>query len=251
MKSKGAIMKTSGKIELGRRRAVWELPAELANLHHKVSIGSSCFLKLAPRPSKHWDARRAAELAVGAGFTLDKPCFFRSQIAFLSVTKIESLPDSVGPEMQTLMVGLNPSPYSSASRVPYGRPGNRFWPAAHRAGLISKDRDIHHALVHHGIGFTDLVRRTTRRAGEIDPPEFRSGFERVKSLIEWLKPKVVCFVGLSGWRIVSNPKAKAGIQPASIGLTTVYVMPHPSGLNAHASLKDLIGHFSKVRELNA
>ena len=91
-------MKTSGKIELGRRRAVWELPAELANLHHKVSIGSSCFLKLAPRPSKHWDARRAAEMAVGAGFTLDKPCFFRSQIAFLSVTKIESLPDSVGPE---------------------------------------------------------------------------------------------------------------------------------------------------------
>ena len=103
MKSKGAIMKTSGKIELGRRRAVRELPAELANLHHKVSIGSSCFLKLAPRPSKHWDARRAAEMAVGAGFTLDKPCFFRSQIAFLSVTKIESLPESVGPEMHSFI----------------------------------------------------------------------------------------------------------------------------------------------------
>ena len=244
-------MKTSGKIELGLRRAVWELPAELANLHHKVPINSSRFLKLAPRPSRHWNARRAAEIAVGAGFTLDKPCFFRSQIAFLKVTKIESLPDSVGPKMQTLMVGLNPSPYSSASRMPYGRPGNRFWPAAHRAGLISMDRDIHHALVHHGVGFTDLVRRTTRRAEEVDASEFRSGFGRVTSLIKWLKPKVVCFVGLSGWRIVSNPKAKAGIQPESIGLTTVYVMPHPSGLNAHANLKDLIRHFSKVKRLSA
>ncbi len=244
-------MKTSVRIELGLRRAVWELPAELANLHHQVPSSSSCFLKLAPRPSKYWNARRAAEMVVGAGFTLDKPCFFRSQIAFLRVTKIESLPDSVGPKMQTLMVGLNPSPYSSASRVPYGRPGNRFWPAAHRAGLISKDRDIHHALVHHGIGFTDLVRRTTRRAEEVDAAEFRSGFERIVSMIKWLKPKLVCFVGLSGWRIVSNPKAKAGIQPESIGLTRVYVMPHPSGLNAHASLKDLIGHFSKVKRLGA
>jgi len=185
----------------------------------------------------------------GAGFQLQGRCTFRNERATMTVERIQSLPDSVGSGMQVLIVGLNPSPYSADSGIPYGRPGNRFWPAALAAGLVSADRDVDHALSSHHLGFTDLVRRTTKRADEVSQDEFEAGFGRVSRLIEWLQPGIVCFVGLGAWRSVMNRKAVPGLQAEQIGRSQVYVMPHTSGLNASCRLEDLTRHLSKVRKL--
>ena len=113
-----------------------------------------------------WSRQRALDLVTGAGF-LPRGKVVRKSSGFeLRLKRIRSLPDTVGPNMQVLIIGLNPSPYSADTGIGYGRPGNRFWPAALKAGLVSIDRDPRHALSHHGVGMTDLVRRTTARADE-------------------------------------------------------------------------------------
>ena len=168
---------------------------------------------------------------------------------FLDMVRIHSLPDIVAAGMRLLIVGLNPSPYSADHSIGYARPGNRFWPAALAAGIVSVDRDPRHALHHHGLGMTDLVRRTTQRADELERAEFVSGFERVERLTTWLKPQAVCFVGLGGWRAVVDRKASSGVQERTLGGRPVYVMPHTSGLNAHSRLEDLATHFQLAAEL--
>jgi TDG/mug DNA glycosylase family protein len=101
--------------------------------------------------------------------------------------------------MRLLLCGLNPSPASVEAGVGFARPGNRFWPAAHAAGLATKDRDPRHALLIDGLGMTDLVKRPTRTAAELTTEEYRAGLHRVQRLVEWLQPGVVCFIGLAGW----------------------------------------------------
>ena len=234
---------------LGAGRSIVRLPSDLAALHRELGVGEHILVLLSPRPSRAWFAERARDLIVGAGFQLQGRCIFRNERATANIERIQSLPDSVGPDMQVLIVGLNPSPYSADSGIPYGRPGNRFWPAALGAGLVSQDRNVHHALSSHNLGFTDFVRRTTRKADEVSQSEFGAGFVRVSRLIEWLEPKVVCFVGLSAWRAVVDKKAAPGVQDRQIGDSRVYVMPHTSGLNARCRLEELTGHFAQVKRL--
>lgn len=125
----------------------------------------------------------------------------------LDLERIHSLPDTVAPEMRLLVVGLNPSPCSSKRGVGYARPGNRFWLAALASGVASVDRDADHALTHHGLGMTDLVRRTTARAEEVDPEEFSVGFARVERLVGWLAPRDV----LRGpWRVAVGGRPSCG-----------------------------------------
>ena len=111
------------------------------------------------------------------------------------------------------------------------------------------DRDPGHALAHHGLGMTDLVRRTTARAEEVDPEEFSNGFARVERLVGWLAPRATCFVGLGGWRSVVDRRAVAGIQPQKVGGRPVYLMPHTSGLNAHSRLADFAYHLWTAAQL--
>lgn len=156
------------------------------------------------------------------------------------------LPDSIGSGMRILICGLNPSPASADSGVAFARPGNRFWPAALAAGIVSVDRDPSHALTHHSVGFTDLVARVTSKASELDNHEYVEGLAVLDQLVLQLQPGVVCFVGLSGWRSAANKKATAGWQPETVGGRPVYVMPSTSGLNAHAQLPDLTEHLRTV-----
>jgi TDG/mug DNA glycosylase family protein len=232
---------------LGEGKSVLRLPASLALLHHVTAVGEQVKVRLAPNPSQAWTQDRARDLIVGAGFELAGSCSLNQGAALVRIRRIQSLPDSVGPGMRVLIVGLNPSPYSADSGIPYGRPGNRFWPAALAAGLVSLDRDVDHALVSHHVGFTDLVRRTTRRADEVTTLEYQTGFGRICRLAQWLKPKVTCFVGLSAWRLVADKKASPGWQERPIGPSRVYVMPHTSGLNAHSRLEDLTEHLASVK----
>ena len=165
------------------------------------------------------------------------------------VQRVRSLPDVVGAGMRLLVCGLNPSGFAADAGVGFARPGNRFWPAALDAGIVSRDRDPRHALVRHGVGMTDLVKRATARADELTRDEYRAGSERVERLVYWLQPGAVCFVGLGGYRAAVDRKAQPGIQPARFGGVPTYVMPNTSGLNARTSLDVLAEHLRAAAEL--
>jgi TDG/mug DNA glycosylase family protein len=152
------------------------------------------------------------------------------------------LPDTVGPGMRILLVGLNPSEYAADAGAGFARPGNRFWPAALASGLVSASHDPFRALRVDGVGMTDLVKRATARADQLDPSEFKSGARRVERLVRWLAPGAVCFVGLSGYRVAIDRKAVAGWQTLPFGGRPAYVMPNPSGLNARATPAVLADH---------
>jgi TDG/mug DNA glycosylase family protein len=172
-----------------------------------------------------------------------------SDVLSVSARRSRTLADTVGPDMRLLVCGLNPSLYAADAGVAFARPGNRFWPAARAASLVTADRDPDHALRRHGIGLTDLVKRATVTASELTAAEYRSGLERVEHLIRWLRPATVCFVGLAGWRAAVDRAAQAGIQPGGLGGVPVYVMPSTSGLNARSSLEDLTGHLRAAARL--
>ncbi len=225
------------------------LPAALADLHRTLAVGAPAHLVLHAGDRERLPRRRrlpgplvrgvdrrtrspTSSSAPGSPSTScavddDEPFWLEAQ-----VTRARTLPDTVGPGMRLLVCGLNPSVYSADAGVGFARPGNRFWPAALAAGLVTVDRDPRHALIEHGIGMTDLVKRATPRADELTRDEYRAGLARVERLVAWLQPGAVCFVGLAGWRAAVDRKAVAGEQPDGIGGRPVYVMPSTSGLNA-------------------
>ena len=165
------------------------------------------------------------------------------------VVRVPTIPDVIGHDMRVLMCGLNPSIYSADVGVNYARPGNRFWPAALAAGLVSRDRDPFHALTHHGIGWTDLVKRATVAASSLTNEEYAHGVERLRFLVGWLRPAAVCFVGLSGWRATMDRRAVAGEQPGGFAGAPAYVMPNTSGLNASSQHADFVAHLRAVMAL--
>ena len=176
------------------------------------------------------------DILAGAGFHERGGAFVRAH----------SLADLVTDELRVLTVGLNPSPASADSGIGFARPGNRFWPAAMAAGLVTIDRDPDDALANHGVGFTDIVKRTTRAAAELSTDEFATGLARLERLARWLRPEAIVMIGLQGWRAAVDRKAISGWQATPLGDRPVYVMPSTSGLNARTSLDELTDHFLAV-----
>ena len=239
------------------------LPMALADLHDALEPGAPVAVRMFQGdyegeelpgddfPGRFfalWDRDHLRDVLVGAGFTVTS--LRVADRAFqIQLTRARTLPDTVAAGMRLLICGLNPSIYSADVGVGYARPGNRFWPAAIAAGIVTRDRDARHALGVHGVGITDLVKRATVSAGELTTAEYRDGMGRVERLVRWLRPGAVCFVGLTGWRAAVDRHAKAGVQPEAIGGVPAYVMPSTSGLNAHARLSDLIEHLGAAAAL--
>lgn len=207
----------------------------LADLHAELEVGDGVEL-LAPRDHgpTPWE-----DLVAGGGFRLRREVAVRER----------TLTDTVGPGMRLLVCGLNPSLHAADAGYGFAGPGNRFWPAATEAGLVSVARDPRHGLVHDRIGMTDLVKRATPRADELAADEYRAGAGRVEALVEWLQPGAVVMVGLAGWRVAVDRKAVAGVQPEPFGGRPVYVMPSTSGLNAGSRLEDLVEHLRAAAAL--
>ena len=242
------------------------LPWALMELHHALALGAPAHLTMmagdgegpfpdddfAGRFFARWQASDLCDLLTGAGLEvvdLVEGDGTRNDWIHVLARRVRTLPDVVGPRMRMLVCGLNPSLYAADAGVGFARPGNRFWPAALAAGIVSRDRDARHALMHHGVGMTDLVKRATTGASELTRDEYRAGMERVERLVRWLRPGAVCFVGLAGWRAVVDRRAAAGVQPDGFAGTAAYVMPNPSGLNAHVRVDDLAEHLRAAAAL--
>jgi len=225
----------------------WELPRaglplDLARLHWQSAPGDALVVRVrAGGEEPGWEAGVLADVIVGGGFDLDRVAR-RSGHVVARATRIRSLPDTVGAGMSLLICGLNPSEYSADRGLGFARPGNRFWPAAVEAGVVTRPHQPLHALAAHGVGMTDLVKRATPRADMLSPDEYRAGVIRVERLVQWLQPRAVCFVGLAGWRAAVDRRARAGLQPKPFAGRPAYVMPSTSGLNAHSSRADLVQH---------
>ncbi|MCP3854702.1 MAG: methyltransferase domain-containing protein [Actinomycetia bacterium] len=238
-----------------------EVPAALAEVHRVLAVDGIAMLHLFSGPTtdavagpdtdfpgrrySFWTTDHLIRAVEGAGFELiDLDDSGPDDFLVLRLHRRHSLPDTVGPRMRLLISGLNPSPHASDTGVGFSRPGNRFWPAALDAGIVTIDRDPRHALHHHHVGMTDLVKRTTRRADELSTAEYQAGVGRLDHLCAWLEPGAVCFVGLAGWRAAVNTNASAGWQEQALGGRPVYVMPSTSGLNASSSRADLAAHLT-------
>ncbi len=188
-----------------------------------------------------WEPDPLVAVIEGAGFAVDR-CDADGDWIQIRGTRLRTLPDFVGPDLRILMCGLNPSLRSADAGLGFAGPSNRFWSAAIEAGVASVARDPWHALRHHGMGMTDLVKRATVGAGELRAGEYREGKARVERLVEWLRPGVICFVGLAGYRAAVEKRALPGRQPEPFGGVPAYVMPSTSGLNARTSRAELVDH---------
>lgn len=203
-----------------------------------------------------WEPDHLCDVVAGAGFEVisakaadDAKRRHGHSLITLRARRIRSLADTVGTDMRLLICGLNPSLYAADRGIGFARGSNRFWKAALRAGIVSKTHDPISALRNDRIGMTDIAKRATKRADEITAQEFQQGIARVQRLAEWLKPRAICFVGLSGWRKAMNPEAQIGPQPETLGDTPVYLMQSTSGANAHATLDDLTAQLKAAANL--
>jgi double-stranded uracil-DNA glycosylase len=168
-----------------------------------------------------------------------------------------TVPDLVGPGLQLLFVGINPGLWTAATQTHFAHPGNRFYPALLRGGVIDRpiDRgvgmtdDDRRYLVGRGIGITNLVARATPRAAELTADELRAGGQRLREFVAEHQPRVVAVAGVTAYRTAfDEPKASSGRQPEAIGDAELWVVPNPSGLNAHETIDTLAEAYREVAE---
>ncbi|HVV76540.1 MAG TPA: mismatch-specific DNA-glycosylase [Mycobacteriales bacterium] len=160
-----------------------------------------------------------------------------------------TIPDLGGPDTQILMVGINPSLWSAWSGHHFARPGNRFWRTLHTAGLTPTllEPSDEAAVRAAGLGITNLVARATARADELSDDDVRAGVEPLRRLVGGWKPDFVAFLGISTYRIAFNArKAAVGEQPGTFEASRVWVLPNPSGLNAHYQQPALTAAYAEL-----
>jgi double-stranded uracil-DNA glycosylase len=160
-----------------------------------------------------------------------------------------TIPDVGGPGLRVLFSGINPSLYSAATGHHFARPGNRFWPALHRAGFTP--RQLHPSeqftLPAAGLGITNVVARATARADELSPAELTEGGAVLAALVAQWRPHHLAILGVTAYRVAfGRPKAVLGLQPEPVGGVPVWVLPNPSGLNAHYTVDTLAAAYAEL-----
>ncbi|GAA0257460.1 G/U mismatch-specific DNA glycosylase [Saccharothrix mutabilis subsp. mutabilis] len=161
-----------------------------------------------------------------------------------------NLPDLVRPGLDVLFCGINPGLLSAATGHHFARPGNRFWPALHLSGFTPRRLSPaeQEELLEFGLGITNLSDRPTAKADELTAEELRAGGVRLTSLAAEHAPRVVAVVGITAYRTAfGRPRAVVGPQPEPIASSRLWVLPNPSGLNAHYRLDDLAEVFRRLR----
>jgi double-stranded uracil-DNA glycosylase len=161
-----------------------------------------------------------------------------------------TIPDLLGPGVRVLLVGINPSLYSGWTGRHFARPGNRLWRTLHEAGFT--DRLLHPSetepILAAGLGITNLVARATARADELTDDEVRAGVEPLARLVRRLRVPYVAFLGVSTYRVAfGRPKARVGRQEEPFEGAVTWVLPNPSGLNAHYQQPALNAAYAELR----
>lgn len=163
--------------------------------------------------------------------------------------------DLVGPGLKLLIVGINPGLWTAATQTHFAHPANRYYPAMRRAGIIERDIDQaagyadgdREYLIGRGIGNTNLVRRATARADELSRAELQAGAVRLRSFVAEHRPKVVAIAGITAYRTAFGQRhATTGRQPEPFEGAELWVVPNPSGLNAHETIDSLAQAYAEV-----
>ena len=162
----------------------------------------------------------------------------------------KTLPDIIAPGLDVLFCGINPGLYTAAVQQHFGRPGNRFWPTIHRAGFTP--RQLHPSeqreLLDYRCGITNLVARATTAADALAPEELIAGAKSLTRKVRRYHPRVLAIVGIGAYRTAfQRPHAALGLQPETIGDTALWVLPNPSGLNAHYRPAEFVVLFGQLR----
>jgi TDG/mug DNA glycosylase family protein len=174
----------------------------------------------------------------------------RPTAAEIEAAKDRTIPDVVPPRGGVLLCGINPGLYSAATGWHFARPGNRFWPALHRSGFT--DRLLtpaeQHLLPSYGLGITNLAARATAQAAELTAAELAEGGARLEAFVEEHAPQVVAVLGVTAYRTAfGRPKARIGPQELTLGGARLWILPNPSGLNAHYTADALAAEFRVLR----
>ena len=171
----------------------------------------------------------------------------KEQLAAAEGAKVR---DVIGTELDVLFCGINPGLYSGAVRHHFARPGNRFWKALHASGFTPRVLGPfeEHELLEYSLGITNLVRRATATADHLHDDELRAGARTLRRKVARYQPSWVAFLGLTAYRVAFGRKtATVGRQHATIAESQVWLLPNPSGLNAHYQLPDLAVVFGELR----
>lgn len=175
--------------------------------------------------------------------------------ADLAAARGRTVPDLLGPRTRLLFVGINPGLWSGATGAHFARPGNRFWPALLAAGITGHlvdpaaglDPADRRHLEERGLGITNLVERATANAGELTAAELRAGVGRLEALVREHRPAVVAVAGITAYRTAfRRPRAAPGRQAEGLAGAELWVVPNPSGLNAHETVASLATAYAQV-----
>lgn len=161
-----------------------------------------------------------------------------------------TVPDVIAPGLRVLFCGINPGLYTAATGHHFARPGNRFWPALHAAGFTDRvwSPAEERGLLRLGYGITNVVERTTAAADELSPEELTAGGRRLADRVLHYRPTWLAVLGIGAYRTAfGQRRAALGPQEEGIGETRIWVLPNPSGLNAHYQPTDLARLFRELR----
>jgi TDG/mug DNA glycosylase family protein len=175
--------------------------------------------------------------------------------AELDTFRGRSLPDLLGPDVRLLFVGINPGLRTAAVQAHFGGGSNRFYPALYRAGITDRlisassglDPDDLAHLIARGVGITNLFAGASARADELTTAQLRSGAKALAERVALIRPNVVAMLGITAYRVAfDTPAAAVGRQPELLGGAPLWVVPNPSGLNAHSPLAALATAYREV-----
>lgn len=162
----------------------------------------------------------------------------------------KSTADLIAPNLRVLFCGINPGLYSGYTGTHFAKPGNRFWPTLHAAGFTDRllDPSEEQELLRNGYGITSLVPRATATADQLTNDELIAGGQRLLDKVKAYHPRVVAILGIGAYRTAfRSPRAVLGRQLEPLGTAELWVLPNPSGLNAHYTLADLGRIFREFR----
>ncbi|MCF2527249.1 G/U mismatch-specific DNA glycosylase [Yinghuangia sp. KLBMP8922] len=160
------------------------------------------------------------------------------------------MPDVIAKGLDVLFCGINPGLMSAVTGHHFARPGNRFWPALHLSGFTPRlyRPDEQDTLTDLGLGITNVVARATAGAAELTKEEYIQGGEILRAKVEKYRPRWLAVVGIGAYRTAfAAPRAALGRQDRTLGKTGIWVLPNPSGLNAHFTAETLGERFAELK----